>query len=70
MDKPTLYILQVGRASRLLMIKHKSMILFGEGHMEDIEHIKNIFGVDAKSIGTGLKYLGFNIKPNNYIIKD
>jgi len=26
--------------------------------------------VDAKPIGTGLKYLGFNIKENNYRVKD
>lgn len=38
--------------------------------MEDIEQTKNIFGVEAKPIGIGLKYLSFNIKPNTYKVKE
>jgi len=53
-------------ASELLINKGKSFLLFVEGKQEDIEYIANIFGVETQHINHGLKYLGYNIKPNNY----
>ena len=41
-----------------------------KGKQEDIEYISNLFGVEEKPINSGLKYLGLNIKPNNYSVTD
>lgn len=46
------------------------MLLYVEGHWEEIEHIANIFGMPTQTIGLGLRYMGFNIKPNNYRVND
>lgn len=59
-----------GRASGILINKGKPMLLYGEGQQEDIGHIANLFGVKAKPISSGLKYLDFNIKPNNSRVND
>ena len=47
-----------------------TLLLFAEGKHEDIRYIVTLFGVETQPICFGLKYSGFNIKPNDYKVND
>lgn len=53
-------------ASGLYMNAQKSILYHGDCDLDTIIYIKNLFGIDFKLMGLGMKYLGYHIKPCNY----
>jgi len=57
-------------ATGLHMNVHKSIIFHGDCDLEIIAYIKKLFGVEAEMMVNGMKYLGYHIKPCNYMNVD
>jgi len=49
---------------------NKSIIYHGQSDLEIVAYIKDLFGIEARPIQNGLKYLGYRIKPTYYRIVD
>lgn len=47
------------RATSLQINESKSALLHNDGNLELIEWISSLFGIEARSINQGMKYLGF-----------
>lgn len=62
--------MRFGEASSLVANGRKSILLFSNGHREEIEYIAKFFGVEIKKLENGLTSLGYRSKPNKYTIRD
>eukprot|EP00253_Pinus_taeda_P025144 PITA_25144 len=53
-------------ASGICINKEKSKIFHNDSEAETAAWIASLFGIEAVSIDSGMKYLGFNLKPKGY----
>jgi len=49
---------------------NKFVIYHEQSDLEIVAYIKYLFGIEARPIQNGLKYLGYRIKPTYYRIAD
>lgn len=70
MEYTTFHFCRYGVSYGLISTGNKSILIHSSGHMEEIEYIVRLFGMDILNLEEGFTYLGFRLKPNKYRVRD
>lgn len=57
-------------ATGMIANNSKSCIYFGEGENQTILDVGELFNFKTEPFSMGFKFLGFYLKPNNYVVDD